>query len=243
MAKRSINFGMFAFPLLILVLLAAAFFGRSWLWSVFESPQRLRAAVEGFGWWGPAVFIALQVLQVVVFVIPGEIAQIAGGYLFGAWAGTLLSVVGIGLGSALNFFLARSLGTRFVAGLFGAEKLARFGAITKSGRSEAAFFLLFVIPGLPKDLLCFVAGLSPIPPFTFLAVSVIGRLPGVIGSSVMGAAAESGSRGLFLAIATVASLLFLAGLAFKDKLHDWAVAVADRLAQQRGGRSGEGDAR
>jgi uncharacterized membrane protein YdjX (TVP38/TMEM64 family) len=124
-----------------------------------------------------------------------------------------------------DFALARVLGKRFVAGLFGERKLERFDRITNSPRAEAAFFLLFVIPGMPKDVLCFVAGLSTLRPLTFLLVSMLGRVPGIVGSAVMGAAAYEGRTILLVTVAALAAVLFGLGAIFKDRIHDWIVAL------------------
>lgn len=230
-------FALVAFPLVVVALLGAAFAFRDLLLPVFGSAKGLRAAVEGAGPWGPALFVGLQIVQVVVFVLPGEIVQIAGGYLFGALEGTLLSVLGIAIGSMLDFAAARLLGTRFVAALFGNEKLERFDALMASKRAEVSFFLLFVIPGIPKDLLCFVGGLSAMRPATFLAVSMIGRLPGIAGSAVMGAAASDGRPGLFAAVALVAAVLFVAGLLARDSIHD----AVSSIARGKGRRAAPGE--
>lgn len=216
----------FAFPLIFCALIVGAWLGHDYLFSLFASSERLRAAVAGFGAWGPLVFVSLQTVQVIVFMIPGEIPQIAGGYLFGVVNGTLLSVAGIALGSLVDFALARTLGKRFVASLFGNDQLERFDRIRTSPRAEAIFFLLFVIPGIPKDLLCFVAGLSAMRPLGFLAASLVGRLPGIVGSSVMGAAAADGHGGLFGGVAIVAAVLFVAGLLGRNRIHEVLSSLA-----------------
>lgn len=238
-ALRKIPLSALAFPLFLVAIIVGAWLGREALFSLFASSERLRSTIAKTGAWGPLVFVALQTLQVVVFWIPGEIAQIAGGYLFGVFHGTLLSVAGIALGSLLDFAAARFLGKRFVASLFGADKLARFDTIRTSPRAEAIFFLLFVIPGIPKDLLCFVAGLSSMRPLGFLAVSMVGRLPGIVGSSIMGAAAADGRGGLFIGVAIVAVVLFVAGVLGHDRIH--AVLSALAAGRHRKDSSAAGD--
>ncbi len=227
-AGRRLPLSALAFPLLLCALLVGAWIGRDALYALFASSERLREAVARYGGWGPLVFVALQTVQVIVFWIPGEIAQMAGGYLFGVLEGTLLSAIGIALGSLVDFSLARTLGKRFVAGLFGAARLDRFDKIRTSPRAEAFFFLLFVIPGIPKDLLCFVAGLSAMRPLGFLAVSMVGRLPGIVGSSVMGAAAADGRGDLFIGVGIVATVLFIAGILGRDRIHDVVSSLAAR---------------
>ena len=217
------------FPLFIIGGLAVVWIFRVQLYDVFASPAHLREWVGGWGYTAPLVFIALQFVQVVLFVIPGEVAQAAGGYIFGMWAGILYSVVGILLGSTFNFFLARLLGVPFVNAVFGAERLKRFDLVLTSRRATAAFFLLFLIPGIPKDALCYVAGLSTLSFPLFMLVSTVGRLPGIIGSSALGGAAAN--RMWFTAgtITVIAVVLFVAGLLYRERMQ----LFAERVAGQR----------
>ncbi len=228
MKQRQFKLGALWFPLFVALVAAVLWYWRDPIFAVFGSRERVKAFVEAAGAWGPVVFIGLQVVQVVIFVLPGEIVQIAGGYLFGVLEGSLLSVLGIAIGSMLDFMVARVLGRRFVVSLFGEAKLEKFAAINDSPRSEAAFFLLFVIPGLPKDALCFIAGLSPLKPGVFLAVSMIGRLPGIVGSALMGSAALEGRIALFAGVAIAAAVLFALGLWFRDSIHNSIVSLFHR---------------
>ncbi len=175
--------------------------------------------MESFGIWAPVYFVGLQIIQVVIFVIPGEIVQVAGGYLFGVVWGSTLSLIGIAVGALIDFGVARALGRRFVVDLFGPLRLEKIDGLLNSPKGLGALFLLFLIPGLPKDSLCFVGGLSRIRLLPFLAISMSARLPGIIGSVVMGDALSAGRRVLFIVIAVVASILFILGILFKDRVH------------------------
>ncbi len=228
------------FPLFLVGSLGVAWIYRELLWAVFSSASAVRDTVEAAGNWGIALFIALQFLQVVVFVIPGEIVQIAGGWLFGMAEGSLFSAVGICAGSLANFAVARIFGRRFVETLFGFRTLDRFEGINRSRRAAVSFFVLFVVPGIPKDALCFVAGLTSMRPLTFVAVSMVGRLPGIVGSSVMGKAAFDGRYALFAAVAVAATLLFILGALFKERIHDLAASLARRAPVSERGRPREG---
>jgi len=231
--RKKIGPSTFAFPALFAAMFGVVWIFRVQLYDLFSDPAHVRAAVERAGVWSPALFVLLQVFQVIVFMVPGEILQIAGGWLFGILPGSLLSIVGISLGSMVDFALARVLGKRFVKGLFGNQKLERFDRITHSPRAEAAFFLLFVIPGMPKDVLCFVAGLSTLRPATFLLVSMLGRVPGIVGSAVMGAAAYEGRTILLVFVAATAAVLFGLGAVFKDRIHDWIVSMRTGSFRQK----------
>ena len=217
-----------AFPVLLAAVLVPAIVWRREILGVFTSVGNLRAWITAWGAWAPVAFIIIQAVQVVIFVIPGEVAQIAGGYLFGAWQGTLLSLAGIFIGSTVAFFLARILGKPFVAAVIPKEQRERVEKLLLSRGSKIVFFLLFLIPGIPKDVLCYVAGISPLAFPFFAGASMLGRLPGVVGSSIIGRAAAS-SRWLLLGIVSGAALvLFVAGMILRPRIQAWLERLAER---------------
>ncbi len=217
-----------AFPLLFAALAVPVILWHRELWAVFTSTQRLRDWVSGWGVWAPVVFLAIQAIQVIVFVIPGEVAQIAGGYLFGAWLGATLSVVGILVGSTVSFFLARILGRPFVAALFSADQVERIERLLASRSARIVFFLLFLIPGIPKDILCYVAGASPLGFWFFLVASTLGRLPGIIGSAIIGSAAASQKWAVLAVVSAAALALFVAGVLLRPRIQVWLEKIAAR---------------
>jgi uncharacterized membrane protein YdjX (TVP38/TMEM64 family) len=237
--RRRRTLAIIGFPLLVAAVLIPVIIFRHEIWSLFTSVERLQEWVAASGPVAPLVFIAIQVLQVVVFVIPGEVAQIAGGYLFGTWLGALYSVAGILIGSAIAFFLARLLGVPFVNALFSPEKVQETRSLLDSRGSKTVFFLLFLIPGIPKDVLCYVAGLSPLSFRFFLLASMAGRLPGIFGSALIGNSAADRRWILAGSILVAAVVLFVAGFLLRDRIGKWLRQIAAR----RGGSSQDRDRR
>ena len=206
---------------------------------VFLSIDRFRAWIGAQGIFAPVLFVLAQCFQVVVFIIPGEVPQVAAGYLFGFWLGSLLSVAGILLGSCLSFLLARALGVPFVLALFRRETVERVQRFARSGRALPLFFLVFLIPGIPKDVLCYAAGLTSVRLGSFLLVSTLARIPGIAGSALMGKAAAQ-ERWVLAGIVLGASLLlFLLGLLFRRRIE----RLLERLSTRGRSRGGEGDSR
>src|SRR6266480_7444123 len=132
---------------------------------------RLIALLRAGGWTGALLCISVQFLQVVIAVIPGEITSLAAGYVFGAWRGFLYSAIGVTLGSAFNFWFARVVGRPTLERLIGRDTLAKVDRSLGSARSKSAMFLLFLLPGLPKDLLSYAAGFSGMTIIEFLVLS------------------------------------------------------------------------
>jgi uncharacterized membrane protein YdjX (TVP38/TMEM64 family) len=229
-----------AFPGLFVAILVVAILFRRQLWEMFLSTDRLRQWIASAGATAPLLFVAVQALQVIVFFIPGEIPQIVGGYLFGLWRGTLLSLAGIAIGSAFSFGVSRMLGVPFVHALFHREEVDRFRRIIESPRARLSFFLMFLIPGIPKDVLCYAAGLSSIRLLLFLPFSTVGRLPGIVGSALMGEAAAG--RRWFLAgsVLLLAVVLFVIGFLFRERIQHFLEQLPARGANRNPGRRRKG---
>jgi uncharacterized membrane protein YdjX (TVP38/TMEM64 family) len=224
--KRAL--ALIGFPLLLIAIAVPVVIWRRELWELFSSARRLREWVSGWGVAAPLIFVAVQALQVVVFVIPGEVPQIAAGYLFGAPLGAALSVAGILAGSAASFFLARLLGRPFVGALFPGPQIHRIEKLLATRSARVVFFLLFLIPGIPKDILCYVAGLTPMSFPFFAAASTLGRLPGIVGSAIIGSAAASQRWVLMGIVALAAILLFGAGLVLRPRIQEWLEGIAEK---------------
>jgi uncharacterized membrane protein YdjX (TVP38/TMEM64 family) len=216
------------FPLLLIALAAPIVIFREDIWRLFTSVQALEKWVRASGPVAPLLFIAIQVFQIVVFVVPGEPVQIAGGYLFGLWPATLYLFAGIAIGSAVDFFLARWLGVPFVNALFSTERVEKVRKLLSTRGSKLVFFLLFVIPGIPKDVLCYVAGLSPLRFRFFILASMLGRLPGVLLSALIGESAAQ-KKWVFAAIvAGVAVILFAVGFLFRKRIEKLLDSIGSR---------------
>lgn len=151
-------------------------------------PERFRAWVDSHGLWGSLAFLGMMVLQVVIALIPGEPLEIAAGYAFGFWEGTFLCLFGIFLGSVLVFFLVRHFGTALVEVFFSREKIQSLRFLHQSKRRDFLIFLVLFIPGTPKDLLSYFAGLTDIRFSKWLLIAAVSRLPSVVTSTVGGAA-------------------------------------------------------
>src|SRR5205814_1073408 len=136
-------------------------------------------------------FILLQALQVIISPIPGEATGLLGGYLFGEWLGLFYSTIGLTLGSVVAFGIGRWLGEHYVRNLVSKETWNRLGFIVEA-EGAILCFIIFMIPGLPKDMVCYLFGISPMPFWVFTLVSTLGRMPGTWVLSAQGAHTEAG---------------------------------------------------
>ena len=153
-----------------------------------REPEQFRAWVEGYGGWGGLLYAGMVALQVLVAVIPGEPLELCGGYAFGAVRGAALCLAGATAGSLVVFYLVRRFGRSMVELFFSREKVQSLRFLHSSPRRDFLFWLIFMMPGTPKDLLCYFAGLTDLSWRKWLLICSVGRLPSVITSTMGGGA-------------------------------------------------------
>jgi len=148
--------------------------------------QRVRRFVASFGVWAPLALIGLEVAQVVLAPVPGGVIDLASGYLFGPGWGTLYSMTGLMSGTVIALGLARRFGRPLVERLVPVRTLNR---LDRYARHRGAFFflLLFLTPFTPNDVVCFLAGLTPLPLPLLVLIAATGRFPGVLVTNLIGA--------------------------------------------------------
>ena len=192
-----------------------------WNWLRSFSQDDFRDYIRSFGSLGPLVLLGLQFLQVFIALIPGELLETAAGYAFGPWMGTLICYTGVGLASALIFLLTRRYGVRLVEVFASRERISQLRFLNTERKRNNLIFLLYFIPGTPKDLLTYFVGLTDIKLSTFLVLSMVARIPSVLSSTCgghllgeaqyTGAAVLYGVTGLVSAIGLVGYNLYLRG--------------------------------
>ena len=130
--------------------------------------------------------ILLQIIQIVICIIPGQPIQFASSYLYGVLGGFLISLVGAFIGTVITYYLAKFLGNDALHVIFGEEKVKSYVRKLNSSRAYVIIFLLYLIPGIPKDVTSYIAGISNIRLRPFIFLSILGRSPGVLESLLFG---------------------------------------------------------
>lgn len=182
--------GLFLFLLLSTLIF---FFAGKPLIQFVQEPERFRAWVGQQGVWAPLAFMGMIVLQIVVAIIPGEPLEIAAGYAFGALEGTLLCLLGAFVGRTVVFLLVRRFGTRAVEVFFPLEKLQTLEFLQNKRRLAFWVFFLFFLPGTPKDVLCYLVGLTDLPLKVWLIISAVAPVPSILTSTIGGDALGMGN--------------------------------------------------
>lgn len=183
-----------------------------------SKPQVFRNWVEDFGFLGQIIFILMIVLQVVIAIIPGEPFEIAAGYAFGSIEGTLLCLIGVVIGSIIIFLLVRKFGIMLVEIFFSKEKINSLKFLKNNPKMNMLFFILMLIPGTPKDLFSYFAGLTDIKLSTWIIITAIARIPSIITSSVGGSMLGEQKFTLAIIAFAITILLSIIGLIIYNKI-------------------------
>ena len=233
--RASLPTGVAAVIAFLLVASAIALW-RSGLWAMYGDREAFGRLLHDYGRWGPLAIIIAEILQVLLAPVPGQVVGVIAGYMYGPVWGTVLCMIGLSLGTLLAIWLARLLGRPLVerlASRHGERSQALIERIDNYARRRGALavFLIFLLPFLPDDVVCFIAGLTPLRISGLLVLAIIGRAPGVIVSALIGAQAESitwTQLGLIALVAVVFAALFAR---YREELERVMFRLVDSLSQ------------
>ena len=209
------------FLLGLVVTLSYLMFAPWWaqVFQVLTDKEKIAGLVQSMGSWGPVVFILIQAVQVLLIFVPGPV-EVAGGFLFGLPLGIIYSTIGLGLGSIAAFSLGRWLERHWLSEVVPPQQLKRFRMLMKR-QGLLTVLIIFLIPGAPKDLFCYLLGLTRMSWHYYLMAVTIARLPSTIMSALQGSQAQKGNYYL-----TVVLWVFSLGIAallynYRENLYQW----------------------
>lgn len=192
-------------------LLIANFWGRQLIAFVSDS-EGFKAWVQEKGVFAKVAFIGIMALQVIVAIIPGEPLEIGAGYAFGVGEGTILCLLGALAGSLVIFALVKKIGMPMVQLFFKKEDIANISFLKNTEKLTVLLFIIFLIPGTPKDMLSYFVGLTSIKMHTWLLISTVARIPSVITSTIGGNALGSQNYVMAAVVFALTIIISLFGL-------------------------------
>ena len=183
----------------------------------FMDRQRILDFLDTLGPIAVLGFICLQAAQVVAAPVPGEVTGLIGGYLYGPALGIIFSTIGLTIGSMIAFTLSRIFGRPFVDKFVSRKTMDKYDYLL---HHKGAFlvFLLFLIPGVPKDFLCYILGLGHLTSKEFFAISTIGRFAGTVLLTLGGSYIRHHQYYRFSILLGVAVIAVFFSMVYKDKL-------------------------
>lgn len=179
-----------------------------------EDPDAFRLWVDSYGVWGRLLFVGMVVVQVIIAFIPGEPIEMAAGYAFGFWEGSLLTLTGFLIGSWLIFLLVRKLGSKLVEVFFERNRIEELKFLQNPKKTKVIAFILMLIPGTPKDFLSYFAGMTQLTLRQWLVIVAIGRIPSLVTSTATGAAAGQKNYALTVTMLAVTVVVSVAGIIY-----------------------------
>lgn len=185
--------------------------------TVASNPDNFRRLLISYGSLSILAFIGFQIIVVILAPLPGGLLLIAGGYIYGTWFGAIYSLIGIVLGSIMVFGISKFFGYFVIQSLISPKKFARLQSLVSHQKSDAIFFF-YLIPEMPKDILTYLAGLTPVKPVRFIIFSAIARVPCIIGSSFIGANLQQANYWPVLILLIAVGILLIVILLMRVKI-------------------------
>lgn len=183
-----------------------------------EGRLELQNRVESYGAFSPIVYVLICIIQVVVAIIPGEPIEIVGGFLFKGIKGFLLCMAGITIGMIVVYYLVKIIGRPLIDAIMGKEKYNKLKFLHNEKKLELIIFLLFLIPGTPKDALTYFVPLTRIKPSKYFLYASIARIPSVISSTIIGANFSKGNNIMGIIILAITTVIGCVGILYNNKL-------------------------
>ena len=177
-----------------------------------EGREEFKVWIDGLGFGGWLVTLGIQLLQIFVALIPGEPVELMLGYVWGPWLGTFTCLLGIFIGTMTIFLLVRKFGMKFVSRFVDPEELKRYKFLRDKNKVDITVFILFFIPGTPKDALTYIAPIAPIGAVKYLLIATFARIPSIITSTILGDSIADGKWVLALVVFAITALISVLGI-------------------------------
>lgn len=188
------------------------------LMNLFENPQKLRHQLQNFGVLGQIILAGIMALQVVFVFLPGEIVEIMAGYLYGPIGGLCICLLGSAIGSTLIYYFVKKWGIYFIKRFIGLDKINEMKFLQNKENLNIILFIIFFIPGTPKDILTYFIPLTDMKLKTFLLITTIARIPSIITSTIGGDAIGVENYMFSIIVFIITGIISLIGIVFYKKI-------------------------
>lgn len=186
--------------------------------NLFHNPGMIREWIMGFGKFSILAYVVLHAVIVVSCLVPGEVIQAAGGYLFGIFGGTGLSLVGFLAGSIITFYIGRLFGENLLEKILPQKHFLMIKSLVSKPQNKIIIFVLYLIPGIPKHILGYVSGITTIKTKEFAVVSTVGRIPGVFMATFFGANLYQQNYKILVILGICVLILMIIGISQKHRI-------------------------
>jgi len=194
-----------------------------------SNPERIKEYIISYGALGPIIIIIIQIIQVVISPIPGMITSLVAGALYGVFWGFLLNIFGILLGSLVAFYLAKTFGKPLVIRLIGRKSYEKYSRLV-SEKYSIGLFILFILPFFPDDALCLLAGISGMNFSLFLFFVIVGRVPGLFVSTLVGSGIITLSLPMWIILGILSLIIIYLSIKYNKDIENY---ILNKVEQQK----------
>lgn len=210
----------------LLVYLACDIIWHGPLVTLLMNRDQLVASMESLGPFAPLLYILLQILQTVVAPIPGQVVGSVGGFLFGGW-GILWTLIGSMIGYYLVFRISRRFGRPLLEKIFKKSGIDKFDFIISAKSASLILFAIFLLPGFPDDVVCYIAGLTKLSIRRLMVLITLGRLPTIILTNYIGAGITD-NVGMVVIVSLIAIVIFGIAVLQRKRIMNFLKKTADQ---------------
>lgn len=185
-----------------------------------KDPEALKKHLESYGIFGSFILVLIMTLQVVFVFLPGEIVEVLAGFIYGPIEGMMLCLIGAAIGSSIIYIFVKKFGLCFIDKFIGKGKLEEVSFLRNNDKLDFLIFIIFFIPGTPKDIITYFIPLTDMKLSKFLMITSVARIPSVISSTIGGNALGMAQYKFTIFVFVVTGVFSLIGLYFyKVKIH------------------------
>jgi len=199
---------------------------------LLRDQEQLALSLQKWGRWAPLITISLHILQVMTAPIPGTAIDAVNGLLFGPWLGTLYSMIGLITGSVTVMLLTRKFGRPLMERFIDPSSIERIDRLVER-RGSLVIFLIFLLPFLPDDAICFLAGLTPIPILELVLIAMIGRFPSVFLANLLGSQVHTFALWQWFFLGVIFTIMAGFVLRYRVKIREKVLGWVERVSEPK----------
>ena len=185
---------------------------------ILDNKEEFKVMMDSFGIWAYVIYICVNMLQVFLAFIPGEVVEVLAGFCFGTINGTIACLIASGLASTIVFCLVREFGGKIVATFVKEENLNEISFLKNEANINVLAFIVFLIPGTPKDLFTYFLPLTSIKYSQFIWIVTLARIPSIITSTIAGEAIINMNIGLIIGVYVITGVIGVIGILWYQRM-------------------------
>lgn len=198
----------------------------------YDNPKQFKAFIDGYGFWGYGIMMFVQVAQVIVALIPGEFVEFVSGTLYGTFGGLIFCMIGVAIGQAAIFFSVKFFGRSLVEKAAGSKTMNRFKFLSSERKLRTIIFILYFVPGTPKDLITYIVPMTKIKFLDFMIISLFARIPSILSSTMAGGAYYDNNLLAVIIVYGIIGIITLSGMLFYRR---WESKHIEQISQKKDG--------